>query len=91
MSTDSLAARLGSFHLAILRCEGHRTEVVGKPGELGWWAVRGRRWEESKFKAKALHTLLCGTSSVFPLLAREGTHVLLHLPGCVLAASISNE
>lgn len=29
MSTHSLAARIGSFHLAIVRCEGRRTEIVG--------------------------------------------------------------
>lgn len=31
-SIDSLEAHRGSFHLALLRCEGHRTEIVGRPG-----------------------------------------------------------
>lgn len=36
-----LSCSHSSFHLAIVRCEGHRTEIVGKPGELG-----AGRWGE---------------------------------------------
>lgn len=58
MSTHSLAACIGSFHLAIVRCEGHRTEIVGKPGELG--AGRGgRRWGGIKIQSQGpTHTAL---------------------------------
>ena len=47
--------------------------------------------EESEFKAKALDTLLCGSSSVFPLPTRVGARVFLLLPGRSPAASVSNE
>lgn len=56
---------------------GEREEVAGA--------------EESEFKAKALDTLLCGSSSVFPLPTRVGARVFLLLPGRSPAASVSNE
>lgn len=71
---DSLAAGTGSFHLF---CGGNRTEIVTRPsGGLGLGV--GEREEvvvegqESGIKAKATDTLLCSSSSVFPLPTRVG-------------------